>query len=271
MPGTGDHKQTVREAFTNQAEAYAANPSITDPERIDRLVRTSGATASDRVLEVATGPGHVALGFAEVCESVVGIDLTGAPLSIAAERKRDREVDGVEFLQGDAETLPFPEDSFDVTVCRLALHHVEDPGGVLREMVRVCRPGGTVAVEDLVVSEHSRRGEYQNEMERLRDPAHVRALPLSELVSTVAERGIEVEDVRTGTIVQNVETWLDNAETPEPRASEVREMMREDEDRDLSGIRPHRRDGDLHFVQRTALVVGRVLEQYLNGPESDFE
>ena len=260
MPSTEDHKQTVQEAFTRQAEAYASNASLTDSERIDRLVRMSGADSNARVLEVATGPGHVAFGFADVCKDVVGIDLTDAPLAIAADRKRDREIENVTFLQGDAESLPFSHDSFDIVVCRLALHHVEDPAQVLEQMVRVCRPGGTIAVEDLVVSEHSERGNYQNEFERLRDSSHVRALPLSDLLQAVAEQGIEVENVRIGTLVPEMEAWLSDAKTPEQRAMDVREMIRKDEERDLSGTCPFRRDGDLHFVQRTATVVGRVLE-----------
>lgn len=259
MSDTDDHKQTVQEAFTRQAEAYASNASVTDTERIDRLVRMAGVGSDSRVLEVATGPGHVAFGFADVCQEVVGIDLTDAPLAIAVARKRDRGVDNAAFLQGDAESLPFSDDAFDTVVCRLALHHVETPAQVLKEMTRVCRPDGTIAVEDLVVSEHTERGAYQNEFERLRDPSHVRALSLSELLETVAERGIEVEQVRTGTLVPEMETWLSNAETPDHRAETVREMLRADEERDLSGTRPFREDGDLHFVQRTATVVGRVL------------
>jgi ubiquinone/menaquinone biosynthesis C-methylase UbiE len=271
VPDTDDHKRTVREAFTQQAEAYAENPSITDSERIDRLVRLSGADTESRVLEVATGPGHVAFGFAETCEDVVGIDLTKAPLTIADDERRERGGHNVAFLRGDAESLPCRDDSFDVVVCRFAIHHLEDPATVLGEMSRVCRPGGTVAVEDLVVSEHTRRGNYQNEFERLRDPSHVRALPLSELLRAVAEQHVEVEDVRTGTLVPDVETWLGDAETPEPRATEAREMIREDEERDLSGTRPFRRDGDLHFVQRTATVVGRVLERAPETPTSSSE
>ncbi|MFC6719077.1 class I SAM-dependent methyltransferase [Natrialbaceae archaeon GCM10025896] len=258
----------MREAFTEQAEAYARNSSITDSERIDRLVTVSGAGPRSRVLEVATGPGHVAFGFADVCEDVVGIDLTKAPLSIAAEQKRNRSVDNVEFLQGDAESVPCSDNSFDIVVCRFALHHLENPSDVLQQMTRVCRPGGTIAVEDLVVSEHTRRGNYQNEFERLRDPSHVRALPISDLLRTVAEQGIEVEDVRSGALIPEVETWLSNAETPESRAKTVREMIRKDEERDLSGTRPLRRDGDLYFVQRTATIVGRVLENTPETPNS---
>jgi len=238
-----------------------ANPSVSDPERIDRLLKVTGASPDERVLEVATGPGHVAFGFADVRADVVGIDLTEAPLEIATARKSDEGVDNVAFLRGDAYALPFAEDTFDVVVCRYALHHIEDPVAVLQRMIRVCRPGGTVAVEDLVVSEHTRRGNYQNAFERRRDPSHARALPLSTPLQTVAEPGVEVEDVRTGALIPEVEPWLSDAETPERRAGEVREMIRQDEKRDLSGTRPFRRDGDLHFTQRTAIVVGSVLER----------
>ena len=270
MPDTDDHKQTVQEAFRRQAEAYASNTSLTDSDQVDRLVRLSGVGPSARVLEVATGPGHVAFGFADACTDVVGMDLTDAPLAIAADRKRDRDVDNITFLQGDAESLPFSDDSFDTVVCRLALHHVETPSQVLEQMVRVCRPSGTITVEDLVVSEHTERGNYQNEFERLRDASHVRALPLSELLRAVAEQGVDVEDVWMGTLVPEVEAWLSDAETPEQRAMEVREMIRRDEERDLSGTRPFRRDGDLHFVQRTATVVGRVLERTPESTDSEF-
>lgn len=259
MSEHSDHKNTVREEFTKQATAYAANPSVTDPERIDRLIDATDASHEARVLEVATGPGHVAFGFAAVCDEVIGLDLTDAPLAIADETKRERGVNNVHFQKGDAETLPFDENSFDVVVCRLAFHHFEDPSRVLQQMARVCRPNGTVAVSDLVVSEHPDRGEYQNQFERLRDPSHVRALPLSELIALFTETGVEVERVSTGALVQAVEQWLDNAQTPDTLAVEVRNMIEQDAREDLSGTRPFWRDGTLYFVQRTSTVVGRRL------------
>ncbi|WP_353633222.1 class I SAM-dependent methyltransferase (plasmid) [Halobacterium sp. NMX12-1] len=260
MPDPSEHKQTVRRAFTEQATAYAAKTSVSDPKRIARLVDAAGVTSTDSVLEVATGPGHVAFGFADHCEGVVGVDLTRAPLQIARETQRERETGNVDFVRGDAEDLPFPPDAFDVVVCRLALHHVERPRRMVREMARVCRPNGTVAIGDLVVSEHSGRAEYQNTFERLRDPSHVRALPISELIDVVTGRGVEIDHLETGEVVQNVEDWLATAETPEPRAVDVREMLREDAEADLSGTRPFWRDGELFFSQQTAIVAGRLLE-----------
>ena len=260
MPDPSEHKHTVRRAFTEQADAYATNPSVTDPERIARLVEATGVDSGDRVLEVATGPGHVAFGFADRCEAAIGLDLTEAPLEIARTKQRDRGTENVDFVRGDAETLPYPDSSFDVVVCRLALHHVERPGHVIEEMARVCRPNGTVAVEDLVVSEHANRGEYQNTFERLRDPSHVRALPISELLELFTEHGVDVSHVETGVLVQEVEEWLTNAQTPDARATKAREMVRRDAEADLSGTRPFWSDDELFFVQRTAILAGRLLD-----------
>jgi ubiquinone/menaquinone biosynthesis C-methylase UbiE len=259
MSDSSGHKRTVREEFTKQASAYAANSSLTDPEKVDRLVRATDASSEERVLEVATGPGHVAFGFADVCDEVVGLDLTEAPLEIARETKQERDVNNINFQKGDAEMLPFDRDTFDIVVCRLAFHHFENPSRVLQQMVRVCRPDGTVAVADLVVSEFPDRGDYQNQFERLRDPSHVCALSLSDLLTLFTENGIEVDDVKTGVLVPTVEQWLDTAQTPDSRAAEARTMIEQDAREDLSGTHPFWQNDTLHFVQRTAIVVGQLI------------
>lgn len=259
MTNSSEHKRTVREEFTKQATAYAANASLTDPEKVDRVVRTADVSPDARVLEVATGPGHVAFGFADVCDAVVGLDITDAPLAIAEQTRRERGVNNVHFQKADAENLPFDDDAFDIVVCRLAFHHFEDPSRVLQQMTRVCRPNGTVVVADLIVSEHPDRGEYQNRFEQRRDPSHVRALSLSGLLDLFAEAGLEVDDVSTDVLVQEVEQWLDNAQTPDARAAEARTMIERDAREDLSGTRPFWQNGELYFTQRTAIVAGRRL------------
>ncbi len=255
-----DHKDLVRYEFTKQASAYAANVTISDPERVARLIVAARPGPEDRVLEVATGPGYVALGFAVVCREVVGIDLTAAPLAIAERQQQERGITNARFQQADAENLPFAAGEFDVVVCRLALHHVEAPERVLSEMRRVCRPNGRVAVEDLIASEHPERAAYHNRFEILRDPSHTRALPLSEHLHRFAELGLEVEVVRTDVIVQDLERWLANAQTPADRAADVRRLIERDAAEDLSGTTPFLEAGRWRFVHRSGTVVGRKLK-----------
>jgi len=252
-----DHKAIVREEFTRQADAFAAAPAITNEERLARLVAAVRPAADARALEVATGPGYVAMALAARCREVVGIDLTEAPLRIAERMRIERGLKNVRFEQGDAESLPAGD--FDIVVCRFAFHHFEDPARALEQMCRVCRPGGTVAVEDLYSSEMPERAAYWNAMERLRDHSHTRALTLSELVSLFARAGVEIERLYSDQIASDAEDWLASSQTNAADAQEVRARLTRDMNEDLSGIRPFLRNGKLHFTHRTVALVGRKL------------
>lgn len=261
MEDSSDHKSTVRKEFTKQARDYAESSILSDPEKIDSLIQTTGTSSEARVLEVATGPGHVAFGFAAESDLVIGVDITEAQLEIAKEKKEEHGIDNIHFEKGDAENLPYEDNSFDVVVCRLAFHHFEDPSLVIKEMARVCHPNGTVAIDDIIVSEFPERASYQNTFERLRDPSHVRALSLSEIIALFRQAKIEVTDVISDVNIQEVEQWLSLAKTPESNADEVRQMIEADASDDLSGTRPFWQDDELYFIQNTAIVVGRRLPE----------
>jgi ubiquinone/menaquinone biosynthesis C-methylase UbiE len=260
MPSpSSDHKAVVRREFTQQAQAYAANPSIVDHARLARLVQAVHPKPQASVLDVATGPGYVAMTFAEAGCEVLGIDLTEAPLAIAEQMRQARGLMNLRFQVGDAERLPFGEQTFDIVVSRFALHHCEDPRRVLTEMARVCRIYGMVVIEDLVVSEHPARAAYQNRFEQLRDPSHIRAFPISEFLTLLTACGLEVEQVYTDQLTPALEQWLANAQTPDDQAREVRAMIEQDELHDLSGTSPFRQQEAVYFRQRTAAFISRKL------------
>ena len=252
------HVDVVRHAFTLQADSYAVNPLLSDSRRLTRLVEAVNPSEDGRVLDVATGPGFVAEVFSPVCRMIVGIDITLSPLEIA--KRRLRGLSNLTLQLADVSRLPFSKDVFDVVVSRLALHHMEYPAQVLEEMARVCRADGVVAIEDITVSEHSKRANFQNRFEKLRDPSHTKAQPLSRLLKMFAEVGLEVENVIIGFLMQDVETWLANAHTSASQAARARALIEHDADEDLSGTQPFRDSNNrLHFRQRTAIVVGRKL------------
>ncbi len=258
---SSDHKEVVRQEFTHQAQAYAASPMISDQDRLNRLIQIVMPRPQSRVLDVATGPGYVAMAFAEAGCEAVGIDLTEAPIAIAEQKRQERGLTNLSFLLGDAEHLPFAEQEFDIVVSRFALHHCEDPLRVLTEMARVCCPQGLVVIEDLVVSEYSTRAAYQNRFEQLRDPSHTSALSISAFLSVFTTCGLEVEQISTELLTQPVEKWLANAHTPEEQAEQVRAMIEQDELHDLSGTHPFLRNGKRYFQQRTATFVGRKIAE----------
>jgi ubiquinone/menaquinone biosynthesis C-methylase UbiE len=254
-----EHNDVIRESFTTQAKAFAANPWVTDEQRIQRLVAAACLKGDERVLDIATGPGYIAEAFARAAREAIGVDLTEAMLSIARERTQQHGVTNVSFRIGDAQNLPFGSEEFEIVVSRLALHHVQNPLQVLREMTRVTRCGGTVLIEDIFASEHAEHAAYQDRWETLRDLSHVRVIPLSELLRLFRDAGLETDSVSThDDLTPEVERWLVTTQTHPDRAVEVRRLLEEDRLHDLSGTLPFRdAAGKLHFHARTAILAGR--------------
>jgi ubiquinone/menaquinone biosynthesis C-methylase UbiE len=106
--------------------------------------------AKGTVLDVGTGTGIVPLAMAEHIGSqgkIVGIDLSDGMLAMAREKTLRKGLQGqIEFLKMDAESLEFPDNSFDAAISLYALHHFPNPGKALSEINRVLKPGGSVVV-----------------------------------------------------------------------------------------------------------------------------
>lgn len=113
-------------------------------EVAESTVELAGVAPGDRVLDVATGDGNAAVLAARAGASVVGVDLTPAQLDKARARLADEGL-AVELRPGDAQALDLPDAGFDVVLSVLGMIFAPDHRAALAEMVRVCRPGGTVA------------------------------------------------------------------------------------------------------------------------------
>src|SRR5262245_39697302 len=169
--------------FTRMADAFASAPLIVDRQALDLLVEQTGASRSDNSLDVACGPGVVVCHFASVVNTATGIDITPAMIEKAKSLQRSRGLNNVRWDLGDVEHLPYAVGSFPINTSRYAFHHMSEPELALREMVRVCQESGIVAVADICVVEDLQKADRFNELERLNDRTHVRALPLSEHLS----------------------------------------------------------------------------------------
>lgn len=104
------------------------------------------------VLDVGCGVGHWGMLIASVMREnvrVTGIDREPSWVTQASARALACGLDGrFSYRQGEAQRLPFPDDSFDLTTCQTLLIHLPDPGAAIAEMRRVTRPGGLVAVAE---------------------------------------------------------------------------------------------------------------------------
>jgi ubiquinone/menaquinone biosynthesis C-methylase UbiE len=108
-----------------------------------------GLRPGDRVLEVAPGPGYLAIELARLGSfRLAGLDISRTFIRMARENAARGGV-VVFFQEGDVAAMPFAADTFDFIVCRAAFKNFGDPVGALREMHRVLRPGGRALVIDM--------------------------------------------------------------------------------------------------------------------------
>jgi len=121
-----------------------------DERVIDKMATVSGLGTGMTVADVGTGTGFVAAGVAPRVKLVVGVDNAPAMLEVARENLLALDISNVDLVVGDIARLPLEDASVDAAFANMVLHHAEDPGAMLREMARVVRPGGAVAVVDEV-------------------------------------------------------------------------------------------------------------------------
>jgi SAM-dependent methyltransferase len=193
----------MTDVWSQRAEAFRESPTHRQGPDLDLLVEWCELGDDVKVLDVATGGGHVARRLREEGCTVVTVD--------PAPGMRPDVV-------SSAEELPFADGSFDVVTCRIAAHHFHDIHRGIAEMARVTRR--LILIEDNVFTD-----ERVEEAERLRDPTHVRCYSEDEWKAMLTEAGLELEQLERFERHPAVEDWLARVETPPADAARVRELV----------------------------------------------
>jgi len=202
------HQDLIRDQFTRQAQVFNAAAPIANADALKLIVDAAAPGPDDRVLDVACGGGLVARAFAPRVRHATGIDVTPAMLDQARRAAAEKGLANTSWEQGDVTTLPYADGSFTIVATRFSFHHFIEPLAVLREMARVCAPGGRIVVADSCPSEDTAKAAAFNRLELLRDPSHTRALPLSEMKALFAAAGLGEPLVRFGEVRDEVGNLL---------------------------------------------------------------
>jgi SAM-dependent methyltransferase len=250
----GSHRDTIVDQFTKQASLFQATHRSAESATA-HAIRVSGVGADDVVLDVACGPGVLTCAFARVAAHVTGIDITPTMLEHARAMQASSGVTNVDWQMGDVYHLPFEGGRFSMAITRYSFHHFERPRDVLKEMVRVCRPGGHVVIIDSAPPPE--KADAFNEAERLRDPSHTRALSEPEILEMMEEEGLAVTRRHLYAWENTVESLLGRSFPEVGDRERLRRIYQADLSADRLAMNAREVDGELWVTFPTLIAVGR--------------
>ena len=256
MESMGSHNSRILDQFTRQAAPFAAAAPIRNQEALDRIVQWSGAGPDDTVLDVACGPGLLACAFAKMAKHATGIDMTPAMLEQARKTQQEQGLKNVSWQQGDVYSLPFPRDQFSIVSSRFVFHHLQDPLAALKEMKRVCKPGGKIVVADM--ARMPAKAAALNAAELLRDPSHVRALPVDELLGLFQQAGLDAPQIFSYRMEGELEDLMSRSFPNEGDADRVRKIYAESISDNALDLNTRRADGTIYYSLPVAVLVAKA-------------
>jgi ubiquinone/menaquinone biosynthesis C-methylase UbiE len=252
--------QRVSAQFGAAAAAYTSSLTHSDSGALSRVVALAEPKPDDVALDIATGAGHTALALAPYVHSVTAYDLTEPMLAETRRNAAAKGLANVTTKQGAAESLPFPDASFDIAIVRQAPHHYADVPAAVKEMARVVKPGGRVIVIDSASPDDDTLDREWNHIEKLRDPSHVRNYRPSEWHAFVAGTGLRItlEEFSFATEnggPMNFAAWLQRINPPVASVAEVTRLFRDASPALAAALRIQTIGGELYFCVPQITIV----------------
>ncbi|HEY3304021.1 MAG TPA: class I SAM-dependent methyltransferase [Candidatus Binatia bacterium] len=256
----------VQREFTKQAERFSRSQSMRRKGGLEILPPLAGVKRSHRVLDLACGPGFVALEFAKHARQVVGVDLTAEMLRKARALARREGFDNATFRRADVSRLPFADGSFDLVVTRASFHHFPQPEQVLNEMVRVLKRNGKILISDNTSKNDPEKSRWQNRLEKMRDPSHVEMIPLRKWRKLFKNAGLRVVKVKRLVQRRDAEDWMALTQTPLKVKRMIRWLLRQSMRGDTTGQNVRLIDGRLFFDLNYRIFVLEVSARQIPSP-----
>jgi ubiquinone/menaquinone biosynthesis C-methylase UbiE len=249
--------------FGAHARLYAVSRAHTEGATRIMLLERMEPVADERLLDVGSGPGPVALAFAPYVAESVAFDAAPEMLAAARLGARRAGVANVTAVRGDAHRLPFRDRAFGLVTSRACPHHFADIRAALGEMARVLARGGRLGIADGTVPDDPAIDAFVNRLDWLHDTTTVRNYPAREWRAFMEAAGLRVDFVDDYVVEipegRSLLEWLARSGCSAPVAEECRRMLLEapPKIRDWLRVRPNGEDVTFE-LPRVVMVATRV-------------
>ncbi|SME41491.1 class I SAM-dependent methyltransferase [Bacillus cereus] len=218
-------EELVKKQFGSNADKYVNSKVHAKGLDLQYVVQQVESRHNNRLLDVATGGGHVANMLAPMFEEVVALDLTEQMLEKAKVFIKQNGHENVSFVAGNAEDLPFADHFFDTITCRIAAHHFTNPAQFIYEVNRTLKDNGLFILIDNVSPENNEYDTFYNFIEKKRDPSHERALKKTEWLTLLEKNGLQMQSCLTFDKKFDFDWWCNMMDVPLQKREKLTECM----------------------------------------------
>ncbi|MFG2605989.1 class I SAM-dependent methyltransferase [Streptomyces sp. NPDC048514] len=253
--------RAVIEQFDEGAEHFDVWPVTRDERMLRGLAEFCELDAHDDLLDVACGTGALALHGAPLVRSVTGVDISEGMITVARRNAAERGLSNASFECRNVEELGLESDRYSVVVSRSAFHHMARYRDVFAEMVRCCRPGGLLCLQDVMAYGDRKKDRYFEEMERLIDRSHHITYGKREFFDLFKDNGVKVTALFESESLLDFHDYVDHvAQTAAGRAEIERLLTAGLADADIA-TEFTERDGRLLWRRKVCTIRGRKADQ----------
>jgi ubiquinone/menaquinone biosynthesis C-methylase UbiE len=221
-----DQRNLAARQFGDVAANYLTSAVHATGADLDRLFALAQRRRPERALDLGCGAGHVSFALARAgVPHVIAYDLSAPMLDVVQRESKVRGYAAIETKRGPAEQLAFDDDSFDLLATRFSAHHWSSVSAAIKEMARVLKPGGRLAVIDVTSPDAPLLDTMLQTLEVLRDRSHVRNYRLKEWLSMLRASGLRDEITDSWKLSIEFDSWVRRIGTPELRVQALRAVM----------------------------------------------
>lgn len=251
------HNKIVKEQFNKQAEKFANWWIGKNIEYLQAYFDFCQIKPSDKILDVACGPGEFTLFLGKRVAQVQGIDISDREIEIASGLAQEFGLDNIAFNCADVEHIPYHDASYSVVLCKSAFHHFIHANTVFKEMVRCCETGGKISIQDIVAYEDNYVNEYFETFDKLVDISHHKTLNQDEFnhlytssqVKKLADYSLDVD--------LNVNEYLEHASQETENKAKIKDLL--EQGKSDYKLKPYLfyKEEELFFKRPVYLIVGQ--------------
>lgn len=257
MSSKMNSKEIIRRQFDKQAQSFS-NWSVTkNEEYMQAYFDFIGFRKEDELLDVACGTGEFTIFCARRIKGAHGIDISKGMIELAQKQASAIDLTNITFECHDVERIPCPDGSFSVVQCRSAFHHMSDYPRVFGEMLRCCKTGGRLAVQDIMAYDDPIVNSFFEALEKEVDASHNATLHRQEFIDLFTRNQVEVIRSLVVEVKLNFREYLSHAFQSESSLEKIRELLEKGlKDKGVSSFLYLNENNELVLKRAVFLVLG---------------